>query len=412
MAMDKDYYEILGIRPSAQLTEIELAFKGRRTQYHPDKYASGDSDTLRWATAKMQEVNEAYVVLCDEDKRRLYDSHRSMRSGRGDTDGPRASTSARPRAGQSARPADGNPMPLHRFLNMTCLNDRESAERIWVQPDIPRSKLEAAISSYGHGLRPHDVAVLIDDTLFGGAKQGALLTSDALYVGELGEPPRRVLFNDIEEFSSDDSTLILNDRSFHTFTLAGSRKLQHLAGLVNQYLQCRSAAAHKCKAKPFALDRQRILGICAEFIKPRLYRLEEIDSPAAAQFLRSAPKTQPRYTVAPNFDPALLEMIRFSFVLDPDEEVFAFFDLTWHTGTGHHGFVVSETGLHSFSPSSEILVHIPWAELASLTVSGEFEESVFYGVVLSDGQRLVTSWKNTVIRPLGAALVSRLIEAI
>jgi hypothetical protein len=74
--------------------------------------------------------------------------------------------------------------------------------------------------------------------------------------------------------------------------------------------------------------------------------------------------------------------------------------------------VVSETGLHSFGPSSEALVHVSWAELATLNVVGEFDESVFWGVALSDGRRLVTSWKNTTIRPLGPALVSRLIEAV
>jgi curved DNA-binding protein CbpA len=412
MAIDKDYYDILGIRPSAQIAEIELAFKGRRTQYHPDKYVGGDSDTMRWATAKMQEVNEAYSVLSDENKRRAYDSCRADAPRQEDTRGARASASPPPRSDQRTRNADDGPMPLHRFLSMTSLNDRESAERIWVQPDIPRSKLEAAIASYGHGLEPRDVSVLIDDTLFGGAKQGALLTNDALYVSDLGAPPRRILFNEIEEFSADESIIILNDRKFHKFTLAGSMKLRHLAKLVDQYLQRSRAAAHKRKAKPFTLDRAHIHRICAEFTKPVLYRLEEIEGAAAEQFLKNSPKSQPRYTVAPNFDPALLEMIRFSFVLDRDEEVFAFYNLTWHSGRGHHGFVVSETGLHSFGPSSGALVHVSWAELTTLNVIGEFDESVFWGVTLSDGRRLVTSWKNTTIRPLGPALVSRLIEAV
>lgn len=74
----KDYYEVLGIRPNAGSEEIELAYKGRRSQYHPDRYAQGDADTQAWATAKMQEVNEAYRALSDADQRAAHD--RSRRS--------------------------------------------------------------------------------------------------------------------------------------------------------------------------------------------------------------------------------------------------------------------------------------------------------------------------------------------
>lgn len=37
-----DPYDILGIRPNAGRDEIELAYKGRRSQYHPDRYAQSD----------------------------------------------------------------------------------------------------------------------------------------------------------------------------------------------------------------------------------------------------------------------------------------------------------------------------------------------------------------------------------
>ncbi|MFH1494736.1 MAG: DnaJ domain-containing protein [Pseudomonadota bacterium] len=69
----KDYYEILGIRPTASQQEIELAYKARRTQYHPDKYATSDEATVQWATAQIQEVNRAYEVLSDEQRRQEYD---------------------------------------------------------------------------------------------------------------------------------------------------------------------------------------------------------------------------------------------------------------------------------------------------------------------------------------------------
>ena len=69
----KNYYEVLGIRVTALNEEIELAYRGRRTQYHPDKYASTDEKTIAWATAEMQAVNEAYKVLSNAAARTEYD---------------------------------------------------------------------------------------------------------------------------------------------------------------------------------------------------------------------------------------------------------------------------------------------------------------------------------------------------
>lgn len=67
------HYDILGIRPSASVQEIDLAYKGRRSQYHPDKYTESDADTVKWATDQMQEVNKAYAVLSDPQLRERYD---------------------------------------------------------------------------------------------------------------------------------------------------------------------------------------------------------------------------------------------------------------------------------------------------------------------------------------------------
>ena len=43
---------------------------------------------------------------------------------------------------------------------------------MFVAPDIPKKKLQAALDSYGERLRAQDVVVLIDDTVFGGAREG------------------------------------------------------------------------------------------------------------------------------------------------------------------------------------------------------------------------------------------------
>jgi len=63
--MSKDYYKILGVEKNATVDEIKKAFKKAAMQYHPDR-PGGDEK-------KFKEVNEAYQVLSDANKRSKYD---------------------------------------------------------------------------------------------------------------------------------------------------------------------------------------------------------------------------------------------------------------------------------------------------------------------------------------------------
>lgn len=63
--MSKDYYKILGVEKNATADEIKKAFKKAAMQYHPDR-PGGDEK-------KFKEINEAYQVVGDADKRAKYD---------------------------------------------------------------------------------------------------------------------------------------------------------------------------------------------------------------------------------------------------------------------------------------------------------------------------------------------------
>jgi DnaJ-class molecular chaperone len=67
--MAKDYYGILGVPQNASDTEIKKAYRKLAMQYHPDRNPGKE----KWANEKFKEINEAYAVLGNPQKRRQYD---------------------------------------------------------------------------------------------------------------------------------------------------------------------------------------------------------------------------------------------------------------------------------------------------------------------------------------------------
>lgn len=72
MADDKrDYYDVLGIAKGANADEIKRAYRTLAKKYHPDL----NRDDPKIAEEKFKEVSEAYEVLVDDQKRKLYDAY-------------------------------------------------------------------------------------------------------------------------------------------------------------------------------------------------------------------------------------------------------------------------------------------------------------------------------------------------
>ena len=64
----KDYYKTLGVPRTASADELKKSFRKLARQYHPDV-----AKDKKHAEEKFKEINEAYEVLSDAEKRRTYD---------------------------------------------------------------------------------------------------------------------------------------------------------------------------------------------------------------------------------------------------------------------------------------------------------------------------------------------------
>jgi len=79
MATKRDYYEILDVPKTASEAELKTAYRKKALQWHPDRNKSSEAET------KFKEVNEAYEVLSNKDKKEAYDQfgHAAFEPGAG-----------------------------------------------------------------------------------------------------------------------------------------------------------------------------------------------------------------------------------------------------------------------------------------------------------------------------------------
>ncbi|XP_071540213.1 dnaJ homolog subfamily B member 6 isoform X2 [Panulirus ornatus] len=89
-----DYYKILEVSRNASVADIKKAYRRLALKWHPDK----NPDNQDEATKKFKEISEAYEVLSDEKKRKIYDQFGAEGLQTGGGPGP-----TRPRSSRSAR---------------------------------------------------------------------------------------------------------------------------------------------------------------------------------------------------------------------------------------------------------------------------------------------------------------------
>lgn len=249
----RSHHDVLGIRPNAGREEIELAYKGRRSQYHPDRYAQADAATQAWATACMQEVNLAYDALVN---------------GRASTKPPAANPG-------TAHPSTTPPAPVTLAAALRAHPiSRAGMARVYLAPNIPLKKLHNALESYGQGLKPSDVLVLLDDTLFSSGKDGLLLTERQLRVKEAFNPPESFDLEGIA-LALRDGDLYVNKRKVRDFNITERSEVHDFVKALNEIMKARSSAPPSATAESRATTTGSMDGEPGYRLEPLFLQLIE-----------------------------------------------------------------------------------------------------------------------------------------
>lgn len=114
-------------------------------------------------------------------------------------------------------------------------------DAVYIAPNIPHGKLHGALSSFiPAGVSPNDVLVLIDDTVFGSAKEGVALTSTHLYCKQIMDAPKQFALNTIQSihFGSGflNGGLYVNGQYVSGMTKPSNHSMKLFAQLVTGFL--------------------------------------------------------------------------------------------------------------------------------------------------------------------------------
>lgn len=132
-------------------------------------------------------------------------------------------------------------------------------DKIHCAPHIPEKKLSAALASYGSKIDAQDVLVLIDDTVFGGAKEGIVISKDKLALKALMDSPRLFHLPFVQSIAMKKRALLVNGNEIVQLTQLGQGELGEFFEEVTRLLALRADdASEASEAVPTTTQQQPV----------------------------------------------------------------------------------------------------------------------------------------------------------
>lgn len=279
-----------------------------------------------------------------------------------------------------------------------------TSEHIFFYPNIPQKKLVGALSNYNGLVKSDDVYILIDDTVFGSAKDSFLITKEYFLAKESFSDPQKITLDSIQEIEAIENEVFVNKRKFCKMTLCGKMESRCVVSILDDYLNISRREKIKSESVENIVSTAEVLEICKKHTKPDL-----IDGGAQGNF--RIPQKVPSFHVHPEIPENILKMVSFSLLIERHDQILAVSDLTTNTCNAKNAFVITETGIF-FNNEKEggIANYISWNKLKDLKIENFYESGRYCGVAFSSGEKILCTIKNAVVKPFGLSLIQDLMS--
>ncbi|MEQ3635800.1 MAG: hypothetical protein ABNH30_05305 [Thalassolituus sp.] len=294
-------------------------------------------------------------------------------------------------------------MEFEDFVALSAITEMQVSS-LYFKPNIPQDKLANAIRAYAPNVGMSTVVALIDESFWGNAKEGALITNEGIILSKkLGG--HEIPFNTISQISIVKKNLIINDRPLAKLTNPELMPLGALGSTLNEF------AIYTRKAKEINNDA---LLIDEPTTKKLASFLETLTVPT---YFESTPEEHRKkggrttnYVLGSEITSTQSQIIRFKGGLAPNETILCASWLDGH-GDNDYFFCVTNNGVYSVI-SEKPGTFISHEEMRTLTAEEEYKESRYVGARMSNGKEIIVSIQNAYIRPYALELFAGLIDIL
>jgi len=265
-------------------------------------------------------------------------------------------------------------MSLDTYLGLCGVRVMDS-EKIFFSPSLPAKKLDGALRSIGHLVKPQEILVVIDDTVFGGAKEGIFVTNDAIYVKEAFTELAVYPISSIYTIRAEDKKIYINDHKAASLTQPEIMPLGWLFSVLDDFFRSTNWKRQKVEIAHW-LPWEGLVYLCEDFLT--------ISENGESRPISSI-------YIGDRISPKMALMSHFSMGMTDEEAIIAVSDLTLHNGHARLGFALTTAGIRAKSPREPLPYpfFIPYAQLADVVGAEDFQESIFQAVRLSNHSKLI-----------------------
>lgn len=294
-------------------------------------------------------------------------------------------------------------MNLDTFISKSVISDMEFSS-VYIFPNIPQKKLSNAISEYAPNVSMSDVVVLFDETLWGSAKEGILITNQKLILSKkFGK--REIPIEKIETIDTNDKTLIINGMPIPEFTYPDAIPLKCLVSTINDFISARIKK----------INNDADADIIDDTTTSRMKNfLSLVSTPIYQDNIKDSDKkpdeTVNGYVLGNNVTKEQEELIRFKADLSSNESILS---VSWLDIHGHRDefFCITNSGLYSVITHNSV-VYIPFESLKSEEIIEEFKKGRHIAVKFANGEEIKVSNQNYKFKPYAYQLIQGVIDLL